>query len=397
MPEPNPNNSPSISIDNTECYLIPGPTKMSRATMAAMAMPVMTHRSPEFKSIMAELNSLLYKTFNISNENESRYSVMLVSGSGTAAMEMAIANRFSKDDDVLVPTNGKFGERVAQLCKTFSQVTHLKGDWGKSFNLREIEKHLQTGKHSAIAFCHNETSSGITQDANALSVLAEKYEVALILDGITSVGGLPVYPAEWNAEAVVVGAQKCTSGPSGVAALAVSDSYIQKVKQIRKKGMNSPIYYLDVLPAMTKGKENQTPWTPAINLALGWLESLKELEKEGLQERWVRCQNMAEGVAKLFSDLGFELYAEKGYRSTTVTAILYPDGIDDTWRTRLHEVYLTSVIGAQDHMKGKMFRVGSMGITPIVEMIEGCRRMIACFRDFGVEIPGNIDVNSYFE
>ena len=397
MPEPNLNEQTSIKIGADECYLIPGPTKMSQATMDAMALPVMTHRSPEFKAIMSELHSLLRMTFNLDMDSKDNYSVMLVSGSGTAAMEMAIANRFTKADNVLVPTNGKFGERVAQLCRIFSQVTQLEYEWGKEFDMEELEKCLSTGNHSAIAFCHNETSSGITQDADAISMLAKKYGVALILDGITSVGGLPVYPAKWNAEAVVVGAQKCTAGPSGVAALAVNSDYISKVKQIREKGGNSPIYYLDILPAIKKGLEDQTPWTPAINLAFGWLESLKELADEGLEERWQRCKIMADGVANLFLDLGFDLYAEEGSRSTTVTAILYPEGIGDNWRTHLHKRYRTSVIGAQDHMKGKMFRVGSMGITPIAEMIEGCKRMIACFRDFGVELPDDIDVDSYFK
>ena len=178
MPEASSNSEPSISITDEGCYLIPGPTKMSQATMDAMALPVMTHRSPEFKSVMSELHSLLRTTFNISVTEDDGYSVILVSGSGTAAMEMAIANRFAKTDKVLVPTNGKFGERVAQLCRTFSQVTQLKGEWGKSFDLDEIEKLLSSGEYCALAFCHNETSSGITQDADALSTLADKYGIS---------------------------------------------------------------------------------------------------------------------------------------------------------------------------------------------------------------------------
>jgi len=104
---------------------------------------------------------------------------------------------------------------------------------------------------------------------------------------------------------------------------------------------------------------------------------------------------MANGVRNLFLDIGFTLLADGGQRSDTVTAIMYPEGIDDSWRTALGEKYGTQVIGAQDHLKGKMFRIGSMGETPIEEMIEGCKRMLDCFRDFNVEIP-QIDVESYF-
>jgi aspartate aminotransferase-like enzyme len=98
----------------------------------------------------------------------------------------------------------------------------------------------------------------------------------------------------------------------------------------------------------------------------------------------------------LFSDLGFVLLADEGQRSNTVTAIMYPDGIDDSWRTALKDKYDTQVIGAQDHLKGKMFRVGSMGETPVEEMVEGCKRMLSCFAEFGVELP-EVDVESYFQ
>jgi aspartate aminotransferase-like enzyme len=105
---------------------------------------------------------------------------------------------------------------------------------------------------------------------------------------------------------------------------------------------------------------------------------------------------MANGVRNLFLDLGFELLADAEQRSSTVTSILYPEGIDDTWRARLKEEFNTQVIGAQDHLKGKMFRIGSMGETPISEMVEGCKRMIECFTQFGMELP-KVDVESYFK
>ena len=129
---------------------------------------------------------------------------------------------------------------------------------------------------------------------------------------------------------------------------------------------------------------------------MGWAAALETLKGEGLENRWNRCKLLATGVRKLFQDLGFELLADEFYRSSTVTAILYPDGINDDWRTRLKEEYDTQVIGGQDHLKGKMFRIGSMGETPVSEMVEGCKRMISCFNDFGLNLP-DIDVGSYFE
>ena len=388
-----------------DCFLVPGPVRMSDGCLQAMATPVITARGAEFREVMAKLNSGLRYAFDLSPSpsemksqswtGEDGYKVVVVSGSGTAAMEMVIANRFRSNDLVLVPTNGKFGERVADICRQFCNVKQIKYDWGRSFDLYELEQQLERGCYEALLICHNETSSGITQDAEAIAEMCTRHNVSFILDGITSVGGMAVHPEKWNAEAVVMGAQKCTAGPSGIAAIALNEHCVERIKAIHQQGDANPRYYLDMISALKKGDDDQTPWTPAINLAMGWGVALEELKEEPNQVRWDRCERMAKGVRALFNDLGFALLADSGQQSTTVTAVLYPEGIDDTWRSALKENYQTQVIGAQDHLKGKMFRVGSMGITPVDEMVEGCKRMIACFRDFGLDLK-DVDVESYF-
>lgn len=385
---------------------MPGPVRMGKPCLDALGSPVITARGSEFRDVMAKLNSGLRYAFNLSPSSDERknqswtgddgYKVIVVSGSGTAAMEMVMANRFRPNDRVLVPTNGKFGERVAEMGSRYCNVKHLKYEWGRAFDFGEIEEQLARGNWEALAICHNETSSGITQDAAELAEMCQRHGVAYILDGITSVGGLPVHPEKWGAEAVVVGAQKCTAGPSGIAAIAVNENFVNRCKAIRNQDDANPTYYLDILSALKKGDDDQTPWTPAINPAMGWAAALEVLKEEGLENRWKRCEILAKGVRNLFIDLGFDLLADEYFRSSTVTAIMYPEGIDDSWRTRLKEEYQTQVIGAQDDLKGKMFRVGSMGETPITEMVEGCKRMIECFRSFGVELP-DVNVESYFE
>ena len=385
---------------------MPGPVRMGKPCLDALGSPVITARGSEFRDVMAKLNSGLRYAFNLSPSSDERknqswtgddgYKVIVVSGSGTAAMEMVMANRFRPNDRVLVPTNGKFGERVAEMGSRYCNVKHLKYEWGRAFDFGEIEEQLARGNWEALAICHNETSSGITQDAAELAEMCQRHGVAYILDGITSVGGLPVHPEKWGAEAVVVGAQKCTAGPSGIAAIAVNENFVNRCKAIRNQDDANPTYYLDILSALKKGDDDQTPWTPAINPAMGWAAALEVLKEEGLENRWRRCEILARGVRNLFIDLGFDLLADEYFRSSTVTAIMYPEGIDDSWRTRLKEEYQTQVIGAQDDLKGKMFRIGSMGETPITEMVEGCKRMIECFRSFGVDLP-YVNVESYFE
>jgi len=378
---------------------------MNQRCLEAMATPVITARGGEFRDVMADLNSGLRYAFNLtpsqpvkktqSWSSEDDYKVMVVSGSGTAAMEMLIANRFRSNDLVLVPTNGKFGERVAEMCKRFCNVKHIKYEWGRAFDLYELEQQLERGCYEALLICHNETSSGITQDAPAIAEMCNRYNTSFILDGITSIGGLPVHLEKWNVEAAAMGAQKCTAGPSGIAAIAFTTKFYERCKAIREQGDSNALFYLDIISAFKKGDDDQTPWTPAINLAMGWSAALNVLKEEGLENRWNRCQSLASGVQNLFSQLGFELPADPFQRSSTVTAIMYPEGVNDQWRVDLKERYATQVIGAQDHLKGKMFRVGSMGETTKEEMVEGCKRMLECFKDHGVTIP-EVDVDSFF-
>ena len=388
-----------------DCFLVPGPVRMNQRCLDAMANPVITARGGEFRDVMAELNSGLRYAFKLAPSQPQKktqswagdddYRVLAVSGSGTAAMEMIIANRFRPNDLVLVPTNGKFGERVAEMCKRFCNVKHIKYEWGRAFDLYELEQQLERKCYEAVLICHNETSSGITQDAPAIAEMCSRYETSFILDGITSIGGLPVEIDNWNVEAAAMGAQKCTAGPSGIAAIAFNSKFYERCKAIKEQEDVNALFYLDFISAYKKGDDDQTPWTPAINLAMGWSESLKVMKEEGLENRWERCQHLSNGVQNLFLDLGFELLADVSQRSATVTAIMYPEGIDDKWRSDLKEKYHTQVIGAQDHLKGKMFRVGSMGETTKQEMIEGCKRMLDCFREHGHETRP-VDVESYF-
>ncbi len=388
-----------------DCFLVPGPVRMNQRCLDAMATPVITARGPEFRDVMAELNSGLRYAFNLAPSKPEKktqswagdddYKVMAVSGSGTAAMEMIIANRFRSNDLVLVPTNGKFGERVAEMCKRFCNVKHIKYEWGRAFDLYELEQQLERKCYEALLICHNETSSGITQDAPAIAEMCHRNQTSFILDGITSIGGLPVDLDGWNVEAAAMGAQKCTAGPSGIAAIAFNSRFYERCKAIKEQEDVNALFYLDFISAFKKGDDDQTPWTPAINLAMGWAQALNILKDEGLENRWQRCQELSTGVQNLFLDLGFELLADISQRSATVTAIMYPDGIDDNWRSDLKNKFETQVIGAQDHLKGKMFRVGSMGETTKEEMIEGCRRMLECFKEHGHDLA-EVDVASYF-
>ena len=358
-----------------------------------------------FRKVMANLNSGLRYAFDLSPSQpemktqswtgEDGYRVVVVSGSGTAAMEMVIANQFRNNDLVLVPTNGKFGERVADICRQFCNVKQLQYEWGRSFDLYELEQQLEQGllRSAADLPQRNEQRHHAGRRSHRRNVRATR---RFLHFGRHHLGGRHARPSrQMESRGRGHGSPEMYGRPSGIAAIAVNEHCVERIKAIHQQGDANPRYYLDMISALKKGDDDQTPWTPAINLAMGWGAALNDLKTETNEARWARCETMAKGVRGLFTDLGFTLLADSGQRSNTVTAILYPEGVDDAWRTALKDKYDTQVIGAQDHLKGKMFRVGSMGETPVEEMIEGCKRMIACFRDFGVEL-NDVDVESYF-
>jgi len=373
----------------SQVFLIPGPVRMSQATLEAMAAPAMTARSSEFRAHMKRLNRGLRHAFGLtpSPENEEHpsafgedgYAVLAVSGSGTAAMEMILSNRMSAEDQVLVPTNGKFGERVAQIAERFGKVERLHHEWDQTLDLEGIDRILAAGSHTMLVICHNETSSGITQDAAALARIAQGHGVEFILDGITSIGGIPAHLAEWGVGAAAIGAQKCTAGPSGMASIAVSEGFVERCGKGAARS-----YYFDLEDAIKKARDDQTPWTPAINLILGWAVALEELMEEGLEGRHARCQGLAQGVRDLMIEAGLELHAPSGSQSNTVTSIKIPEGLGDEWRKNLATVHDVHVIGGQDHLKGQIFRIGSMGLTTPDEMAEGCHRIISDLHERGI-------------
>jgi len=303
---------------------------------------------------------------------------------------MMILNRFSRHDRILVPTNGKFGERVAKIGSRYCNVEHLQGLWGEPIDQALIEGRLSTGEIDGMMVCHNETSTGVMQDVNSLAKIATAYDVPFLLDSITSVGGIPTKLAEWGIEAAAIGAQKCTAGPSGLAALAVSQSYVSKVRERRELGVPCA-FYLDILPALEKSEDDQTPWTAAVNLVFGWRQALRELADEGLSNREQRCRSLAAGVRKLLMHAGLTPYGHESIWSDTVVAVELPSGLDDHFRAHLATDHGVHVIGGQDNLKHRIFRIGCMGLTTPAEMAEGCTRLFRALRNEGAALTRNIE------
>ncbi len=333
-----------------DLLMIPGPVQLHERIIRAMARQMIGHRTKEFSEIMDYCIKMLKECFG------TKHGVFIISGSGTAGMEAAIAS-FSKVKRITCIDNGKFGDRFIRIAKRYTEVDALRFEWGSSIDLDAVEKSLADGSE-AVAFVHNETSTGILNPVKEIAKIAKKYDALVIMDGITSVGGDEVRMDEWGIDVAVVGSQKCLGAPPGLSAVAVNERAWEFYNE------RCP-FYLDLMAYKKKSKDLQTPYTPAVPLFFALHEALKIIEEEGLENRIRRHRTFAKAVREWATSLGLELFPklnEYSRYSNTVTAIKMPNGITDKeLRGTLKSEYNILISGGQEHLKGKIFRIGTMG------------------------------------
>ncbi len=333
-----------------DLLMIPGPVHVHGRILRAMAKQMVGHRGKKFSEIMEYCVNGMKKVFGTTND------VYLISGSGTAGLEAAISS-FSSVKRITCIDNGKFGDRLGKIASRYTQIDVVRFEWGKPVLLEEVEKSLAEGSE-ALAFVHNETSTAMLNSAEKIVKLAKEYDCLVIMDAITSAGGDIVKMDEWGVDVTIAGSQKCLGIPPGLSAVAVSDKawdyYNEKCP-----------FYLDLAAYRKKAKDNQTPYTPAVSLFFALEESLKIIEEEGLENRIRRHRILSRAVRTWAEEAGLELFPEPNdvsVYSNTVTAIKIPEGIKDSeLRGTLLKEYGITISGGQEHLKGKIFRIGTMG------------------------------------
>jgi len=340
-------------------FLLPGPVKMHPRVLEAMAASAMNHRGPEFKEILSEIRTLTQYLFG------TRGPVAVLSGSGTAGLEAAVAGLLHKGDRVLSLVNGKFSERFHELGQVFSTPTALPFEWGTAVDATKVSTALDGGDFRAVTLCWNETSTGLTNPIAEIAKVVKDHDAFLIVDGITAVGGLENRMEAWGIDALVMGSQKCLAAPPGLSAVALSETAYES--------LHSDASFYTNLKAHVDGLAKQdTPFTPAVPLFLAFREALRMLKEEGLENRIARTKRLAEAARSAVDALGLALFPDRRFASNTVTAIRYPRGVDDSkFRAILRETHGTIVAGGQAHLKGTIFRIGHMGICSFEDLMAG--------------------------
>ena len=345
-------------------FMLPGPVKMDPRVLRAMAVPAMNHRGPEFKEVLAELRPLVQYMFGTAGE------VAVLSGSGTAGLESAVSGLLRKQDKVLCLVNGKFSERFYELCGAFADPTPLAVEWGKPVDPAAVAGAMDRADYRAVSVCWNETSTGLTNPIAEIAKVVKERDTLLIVDGITAVAGLPCRFDMWGIDALVMGSQKCLAAPAGLSAVALSKRGYESLRP-------DASFYTNLKAHVDGLVRQDTPYTPAVPLFLAFLEALRMLKAEGLDVRIERTRRLAEAARAALEEIDLELFPEPAFASNTVTAIRYPPGIDDSsFRKALRDRHRVVLAGGQDRLKGKIFRIGHMGICSFGDLA-------ACFR--GVE------------
>ncbi|HON40848.1 MAG TPA: alanine--glyoxylate aminotransferase family protein [Methanoculleus sp.] len=338
-------------MEQEPLLMIPGPVPVPQRVRAAMTRQAINHRGPEFGAAYADTVRVLKNLFGTTND------LYIISGSGTAAMEAGVAN-FARDRKIVSLVNGKFGDRFAKIGQRYGTVTVLESEWGAPLDLAALERELEAGAE-AVTMVHNETSVGIRNPAPEVGRLARKHDALFIMDGITSIGGDDVRMDEWGIDVAVVGSQKCLAAPAGLAAIAVSDRAWERISDKRP-------FYLDMAAYRKSGKATpmETPYTPAVPLFLALAEACKMIEEEGIPARIARHRRMADAVRAAAKCWGVDLFPkidEHHAYSNTATAMRIPEGVTDGDLRGTVKKFGIEIAGGQDHLKGRIFRIGTMG------------------------------------
>lgn len=358
-----------------DAFLLPGPVKMDPRVLQAMTRPAMNHRGPDFKEILTEIRTLTQYLFG------TRGDVAVLSGSGTAGLEAAVTGLLRKEDAVLNLVNGKFSERFHELCQVFATPTALSFDWGTAVDSRKVSAALDAGSFRAVTLCWNETSTGLTNPIEPIAKAVKEHDALLIVDGITAVGGLENRMEAWGIDALVMGSQKCLAAPPGLSAVALSKAASES---LRSDGS----FYANLKAHVDGLAKQDTPFTPAVPLFLAFLEALRMVKEEGLENRIARTSRLADAARSAVEALGLDLYPDRRFASNTVTAIKYPPGVDDSkFRKILREKHRTTVAGGQGHLKGAIFRIGHMGICSLDDLRRGFAAMEAVLAELGHATP----------
>jgi alanine-glyoxylate transaminase/serine-glyoxylate transaminase/serine-pyruvate transaminase len=350
MPEVNQLNvSPRVLLG-------PGPSDVHPRVLMAMATPLVGHLDPQFLEIMNETQEMLRTLFRTRNA-----LTFPVSGTGSAGMETCVVNLIEPGDKMVVCVNGVFGQRMTDVAqRAGAAATTIERPWGQVFDLGQVREVLKKVRPKVLGIVHAETSTGAWQPVAELGALCHEFDSLLLVDTVTSLGGVRVEVDTWGLDAVYSGTQKCLSSPPGLSPLSFSPRAVEIINR-RKTKVQS--WYLDMTMVQRYwGQERFYHHTAPITMIYALREALRLVFEEGLEARWDRHLRNHCALKAGLAALGIAYTAEEGHQLPMLNAVSIPAGVDDAkTRQALLSEFGIEIGGGLGEFKGKAWRIGLMG------------------------------------
>ena len=368
---------PMISINNSQhlqlkpleiplrLLLGPGPSNAHPAVFQAMNHSLVGHLDPAFLELMDEIQSLLRYVWQTENHH-----TIAVSGTGSAAMEATIANATAPGDVVLIGVAGYFGNRLVDMAGRYgADVRTITKPWGQVFSLDEIRMAVEQHRPAILALVHAETSTGARQPLEGVAEVCREFGTLLLVDTVTSLGGVPIFLDAWGVDLAYSCSQKGLGCSPGASPFTMSSRAVDKLQQRSTKVTN---WYLDMsLLGKYWGNERTYHHTAPISLYYGLREALRLVAEEGLANCWQRHQENAEYLWEGLEDLGLTMHVEKEYRLPTLTTVRIPTGVDGKAIARqLLNEHNIEIGGGLGELAGQVWRVGLMGFNSRPESVD---------------------------
>lgn len=347
-------NSGGETMKQEKLLLIPGPTPVHPLIINALSLPTVSHVSPalvvEFKEALENLKRIVFC---------QKGEPFIIAGAGTLAMEMALLNTVEKGEKMLILSQGYFGDRMAQIAKSFGLGYEIiQSQWGEAVTPEQMTEKLGQEKFAAVVSTHVDTATGACAPVREYAEILKDHECLYIIDGVCATGGMEERMDEWGVDVILTAAQKCFGAPPGLAILVLSETAMER----RKRMEAIPAYYSDLMHWLPIMKDHSKYFsTPCVNEIRAFYESTKIILEEGMENRFNRHRCIARAIRAALKKMGFSFFTKEPYLADTLSVINYPQGIEDrSFRQGLNENGVVVAGGLAD-LAGKVFRIGHMG------------------------------------
>ena len=358
-------------------YLItPGPTPIPPEVSSKEGLPILHHRTNEFGVYFQEVIEGLKYVY------QTRNDMLLMTSSGTGAMESAVANLISAGDTAIVASSGAFGERWGKILERYgAQVVWVREPEGHSISPAKVEEALQKTPNAKAVFTqHTETSTGVVNDIKKLGEIISKTPAIFVVDAISGLGGQELRTDEWKVDIAVAGSQKGLMTAPGLAMASISPKAWPVIEASK-----SPRFYFDYRTMRKSIPNKETPYTPAVTLVVSMAEALRQIRQEGLENIWARHAWLANATREGVKAMGLTIFAKTP--CNVLTSIDVPAGVDGKKIVkRMREEYGVSIAGGQVQLEGKIVRLAHMGYMDRFDVIVGLSALEMMLHDMGFKL-----------